>query len=113
MTVTDMCSDFSVTSRTIHIDDLKSIADAGFKSILCTRPDGEDTTQTNFATIAKAADALGIECRQIEVFGHLGISQDNVAAFVDAWEKLPRPIFGYCRSGNRVATLYQITANMR
>lgn len=102
-----------VVTGQILVEHLAAIKDAGYKSVLCTRPCDEDPGQTDFPTIAKAAEELGLEARQIEVYGHLGITQENLTEFIDAWEELAHPIFGYCRSGQRAATLYMMTESQR
>ncbi|MEM1364392.1 MAG: sulfur transferase domain-containing protein [Pseudomonadota bacterium] len=99
--------DYVVTGQ-IVVEQLPMIVEAGFKSILCTRPDNEDPGQTDFATIAAEAEKLGLPARKIDVVGHIGITAENLTDFVDAWEELPRPIFGYCRSGQRAAVLYSM-----
>ena len=106
-----VCEDYVVTGQ-IQPNHLTAIKEAGFKSVLCTRPDGEDPGQVDFQIVASAAAELGMECRKIDVYGHIGITTDNVQAFVDAWEELPRPIFGYCRSGNRAAVLYRASRSL-
>ncbi|MEN0088222.1 MAG: sulfur transferase domain-containing protein [Pseudomonadota bacterium] len=100
--------DYVVTGQ-ITVEHLPIIVEAGFKSVLCTRPDGEDPGQTDFAIIADEARKLGLEARKIDVVGHIGITPENLAEFIDAWEELPRPTFGYCRSGQRAATLHAMT----
>ncbi|MEN0088090.1 MAG: sulfur transferase domain-containing protein [Pseudomonadota bacterium] len=100
--------DYVVTGQ-ITVEHLPMIVEAGFKSVLCTRPDGEDPGQADFAVIAAEAEKLGLEARKIDVVGHIGITPENLTDFVDAREELPRPIFGYCRSGQRAATLYMMT----
>ncbi|WP_196260294.1 TIGR01244 family sulfur transferase [Pelagibacterium limicola] len=84
---------------------IPSIAQAGFKSILCARPDGEDHGQPKFDEIAAAAKAAGIEIVHIPVSGMLGEGQ--IIRFHEAWEKMPKPMLAYCRSGGRASALYQ------
>ncbi|MEO0496644.1 MAG: sulfur transferase domain-containing protein [Pseudomonadota bacterium] len=100
-----VADDYVVTGQ-ICVEHLPMIVQAGFKSVLCTRPDGEDPGQTDFETIAAEAEKLGLKACKIDVLGHIGITPDNLTQFIDAWEDLPRPIFAYCRSGQRAATLH-------
>lgn len=102
--------EYSVSPQ-IAVADLDQIAALGFKSIVCQRPDDEDPGQPDFAVIAARAAELGIETRHIPVVGQP--TGDAVRAMVDALDELPRPMLGYCRSGNRSTVIYQQTAHLR
>jgi uncharacterized protein (TIGR01244 family) len=97
-----------VVSGQIEASDVAEIAKAGFKSIICNRPDDEQPGQTNFSIIEAQALANGLAFRNIPVSGQFGVSMENVEMTVDALEELPRPIFAYCRSGARSTNLYQM-----
>ncbi|OCW58656.1 TIGR01244 family sulfur transferase [Hoeflea olei] len=102
---------YSVTGQ-ISLDDLAAIKAAGFRSIVCHRPDDEAADQPSFASISKAAAALGLETRHIPV-GPMGVTAEAVRHMVDAIEEMPTPMLGYCRSGARSTAIYQHTAHMR
>jgi len=102
---------YSVSGQ-ISAEDLAAIKAAGFQSIVCHRPDGEAPDQPDFASIKQAAEALGLEARQIPV-GPMGITADAVREMVDAIEEMPQPMLGYCRSGARSTAIYQHTAHLR
>lgn len=102
---------YSVSGQ-ISPDDLQAIKAAGFKSIVCHRPDGEAADQPSFQSIKQAAEALGIEVRHIPV-GPMGVTADAVREMVDALEELPQPMLGYCRSGARSTAIFQHTAHLR
>ncbi|RUT32795.1 TIGR01244 family phosphatase [Arsenicitalea aurantiaca] len=95
--------EFATTGQVTPAD-LAAIADAGYKAIVCARPDGEEAGQPDFATVAEAAKAHGIVAVHIPVSGPLGDGQ--VIRFHEAWRDLPRPVLGYCRSGARAGSLY-------
>ena len=42
-------------------EDISAIAAAGFRSVMCNRPDGEAADQPAFAEIEAAAHAAGLE----------------------------------------------------
>jgi uncharacterized protein (TIGR01244 family) len=94
---------FSVSGQ-ITPADVKAIAAAGFRSILCARPDNEEPGQPAFADIAQAAKASGLEIVHIPVSGPLGPGQ--AMRFREAWQAMPKPMLGYCRSGARAGSLY-------
>jgi sulfide:quinone oxidoreductase len=98
---------FSVSPQ-IAPSDVAAIAAAGFKSIVCNRPDGEGADQPLYAEIEKAASAAGLQTRYVPVvFGK--VSDDDAAAFKAATAELPGPTLAYCRSGTRSATLWALT----
>jgi uncharacterized protein (TIGR01244 family) len=102
---------YSVAGQ-ISAQDLDAIKAAGFRSIVCHRPDGEAADQPDFDSIRKAAEALGLEARHIPI-GPMGVTGDAVRAMVDAIEEMPAPMLGYCRSGARSTAVYQHTAHLR
>jgi len=99
-------------SRQIMPADLKAIRDAGFRSVICNRPDGEGVDQPAFEEIAAAARELGLEARYLPIApNHIGDAEiDAFGALVDA---LPKPILAYCRSGNRAGMLWNRLTDQR
>ena len=82
-----------------------AIAAAGFRSIICNRPDGEEPGQPAFETIETEAKAKGLDIRHQPVTSG-SLSQDDVDAFAALTEALPAPTFAYCRSGTRCILLW-------
>jgi uncharacterized protein (TIGR01244 family) len=95
-----------VVAPQIKVEEVKAIADAGFKALVCTRPDHEDPGQADFAAIAAEAARHGLPAVQIPMSGQA--KPEDIAAFRKAMDELARPIFSYCRSGNRANILYGI-----
>jgi sulfide:quinone oxidoreductase len=87
--------------------DIAALAAAGIRAILCNRPDGEAPDQPGFAEIAAAAEAAGLEARYLPVQSGM-VTDENVSDFGKALETLPKPLFAYCRSGTRSATLWAL-----
>jgi uncharacterized protein (TIGR01244 family) len=94
---------FAVSGQ-ISTADLPKIAEAGFKTIVCARPDHEEPGQPTFSEIAKAALDAGLEAVHIPVSGMIGEGQ--LIRMEAALNDLPSPMFGYCRSGARAGSLY-------
>ena len=88
--------------------DMAEIKAKGFRAIICNRPDGEGADQPSFEEINAAAKLAGIEARYLPVQSGM-VTDEDVAAFRDALEELPRPILAYCRSGTRSATLWSLS----
>ena len=94
-------------SPQISIEDIQTIVDLGFKSIVCHRPDGEGADQVSFTEIQKAAEALGVEIVYQPVISGKVMDED-AALFKTHLDKLPSPMFAYCRTGTRSITLWAL-----
>ena len=81
-------------------------AKAGFKSVINNRPDFEHgPDQPTSAQIEAAARTAGLEYRHLPVDGGYQ-SPEQIAAFAQLLQELPRPILAFCRSGARSTRLY-------
>ena len=94
---------FAVTGQ-ITPAQVEEVAAAGFKSILCARPDMEEPGQPSFSQIAQAAEKAGIKTVHIPISGQLG--EGALIKMERALKDLPMPMLGYCRSGARAGSLY-------
>jgi sulfide:quinone oxidoreductase len=84
--------------------DMIELKMAGFRSVICNRPDGEGADQPTFAEIEKAAKTAGIEARYLPIVsGRVG--DEDAGAFDAALQDLPGPVLAYCRTGTRSTTL--------
>jgi uncharacterized protein (TIGR01244 family) len=95
--------DFAIAGQ-IRPDQVKAIADAGYGTILCARPDNEEPGQPSFSEIARAAEQVGLQVVHIPVSGAL--TEGALIRMEQAMQDAPKPIFGYCRSGARAGSLY-------
>lgn len=91
-------------SPQIHPDDVRLIAEAGYKGIVCARPDDEDPGQPSFGKIAELAERHGLKAFHIPVVGRL--TEGQLIRFVQARAETDGAILGYCRSGGRAGSLY-------
>ena len=94
-------------SPQITVDDLEAIKAAGFRSILCNRPDDEEPGQPDYATIASAATTIGLDIRHQPVMSG-GLKEEDVEAFSTIIGDMPSPVFAYCRSGTRCIMLWAL-----
>ncbi len=104
MDIKTLSPQFSVSPQ-ITRDDLKDIAARGYRSIICNRPDGEGADQPSFEEIETAALAEGLTARYVPIKSGL-VRDEDVGAFSDALQDIPRPVLAYCRTGTRSATLW-------
>ncbi len=111
MDVRKLSDNFSVSGQ-ISSDDIEAISQAGYKTILCNRPDGESSDQPGYQGIAQAAVAAGLQATFIPVAG-TGVTLENVVALASELDSLPKPVFAYCRSGARSATLWSLACQHR
>ncbi len=98
--IDDRCS----ISGQIKVEDVKAIAEAGFKAIVCSRPDNEQAGQPAFADIAREAKKHGLASAHIPVSGFL--SQSQAMRFRETMDAAKGPVLVYCLSGARAASLY-------
>ncbi|MCB1508074.1 MAG: TIGR01244 family phosphatase [Hyphomicrobiaceae bacterium] len=95
-------------SEQISVAEVEAAKAAGFRSIICNRPDGEGADQPTFEEIETAAKAAGLEVRYLPV--QSGLVQDKDAGdFGVALRELPGPVLAYCRTGTRSATLWALS----
>ncbi|TMV91846.1 TIGR01244 family phosphatase [Thioclava sp. BHET1] len=88
--------------------DLEAIAQAGYRSVICNRPDGEGADQPSFAEIEEAARAVGIEPAYQPITAGM-VSDADSEAFSTLLMRLPGPVLAYCRTGTRSATLWSLS----
>jgi len=91
----------------ITADDVAKAKAAGFRAIICNRPDGEGADQPAFAEIAAAAKKAGLETRYLPIVSGK-VSDDDATDFGKALIELPGPVLAYCRTGTRSATLWSL-----
>jgi sulfide:quinone oxidoreductase len=102
---------FSVSPQ-ILLAELDTITKQGFKALLCNRPDGESPDQTSYAEIEKGAQAQGLEIEWVPVVSGK-ITQEDVQAFSRAFDRLPKPLLAYCRTGTRSINLWALAQNAK
>jgi uncharacterized protein (TIGR01244 family) len=87
-------------------DAMAQAAQAGFRSVINNRPDFEHgPDQPTSAQIEAAAHAAGLAYRHLPVDGGYQ-SPEEIAAFAQLLQELPRPILAFCRSGARSGKLF-------
>ena len=92
--------------------DLAALKQAGFRAIICNRPDGEGADQPLFAEVARAAEALGIEAHYLPAESGK-VSDNQGATFGQLLDRLPKPVLAYCRTGMRSATMWALSESAR
>lgn len=89
------------------VDEISKLADRGYRSIISSRPENETEDQPQWLDLKAAAAAHGMDAVQIPVV--MGqISDEQVNAFRESLERLPKPIAVFCRSGTRAALMWAL-----
>ncbi|MCF7768996.1 bifunctional protein tyrosine phosphatase family protein/NAD(P)/FAD-dependent oxidoreductase [Achromobacter pulmonis] len=101
-------TDVLSVSAQISALDLQSLREAGFKSIICNRPDGEGADQPNFGEIQRAAMAAGIEARYLPAESGK-VSDEQGSTFGALMQELPKPVLAFCRTGMRSTTMWALS----
>ncbi|MGI9236643.1 MAG: TIGR01244 family sulfur transferase [Woeseiaceae bacterium] len=104
--LTETCS----VAGQIAPSDVEIFRKSGFKTIVCNRPDDEDTGQPTAADVRAECDSHGV------VFHHLpitntGITAEMVRQFQTIVADSDGPVLAYCRSGQRSSVLWQYSGS--
>jgi uncharacterized protein (TIGR01244 family) len=90
----------------ISVADVAYAAQAGFKAIICNRPDDEDAGQVSAETIAAACKSHHLGFTHIPISGPADpISIENMRTAIEAADG---PVLAYCRSGTRSTNLWAL-----
>lgn len=90
-------------------DTLQLLAEAGFRSIINNQPDGDENLLMTTEEVAAEAAAAGLSYVHIPVEGRNPLEKD-VRSFDNALTTLPIPIFAFCRTGGRSASLWAMAS---
>lgn len=107
MDIRRITDEFSVAPQ-IAAQDVPAIAAAGFRAVICNRPDGEASEQPCCQEIEDAVTAAGLAWRSQPVRTG-GVTLEDAEAFAALMDELPKPVLAYCRSGTRCATLWSLS----
>ncbi len=109
MTVYRLSESCAVAGQ-IGPDDVAALAEDGFTTIVCNRPDGEELGQPPAAYIAAECAARGIAFHFIPI-GRSGLTMDLVEQFRRAVDESAGPLLAYCHSGQRSAVIWQASGS--
>ena len=107
MIIRELTTHLSVADQ-LTLDDLETVKEAGFKSVICNRPDEEGEPHAQADAMARKANALGLEFRYLPVNG-ASISDSDVEQHSMLLSEIPTPVLTYCRSGARCAKLWALS----
>ena len=111
MDVKQLTPTLSVTAQLMPADVAQAVA-AGFRAILCNRPDGEGAEQPTAAEIGAVARAAGLGFAYVPAVAG-SLTDADAAAMRGALDSLPGPALAYCRSGARAERLAEMAGLLR
>lgn len=100
-------TDSYAVSPQITPEDIPALAEAGFRRIICNRPDHEIPEGLQAARVEEAARAAGLDFTYIPIV-HGAFGMNEVEAQRDAIATADGPVFAYCASGNRSTILWSL-----
>ena len=68
MIIRELTPELAVADQ-LTLDDLEAVKEAGFKAVVCNRPDEEGEPHAEADAMAQKANALGLEFRYLPVNG--------------------------------------------
>ncbi|WP_374618167.1 TIGR01244 family sulfur transferase [Pandoraea sp.] len=107
MNIKQLSDSFSVSPQVL-VTDIPAVAEMGFRTIICNRPDGEGPDQPTFVELADIAQRHGIQVHYLPVASGQ-VSDADVSAFGECLQNAPQPVLAYCRTGTRSATLWALS----
>lgn len=88
--------------------DIEALAEAGVRTIINNRPDGEDPGQLPAAEAKELAGARGVAYHHIPITA-ASLTRADVDAFAATLRAAEAPVVAHCRSGTRSTLLWALT----
>ena len=112
MDIKTLTANLSISPQILP-SEMQAIAEAGFKAIICNRPDGEGgPDQPKNADIQAEAERLGLHYAYLPVVPS-AMTVEQVREMARLLKTLPGPVLAFCRSGARSTNLYQLALQVQ
>ncbi len=98
---------YSVSPQ-ISVEDVPAIVAAGFKTVICNRPDAEVPPSHQAAALRAAVEAAGLRFEELPLT-HQTMNAQNVARQRALYEGCPEPVLAYCASGTRCSVVWALS----
>jgi len=108
MKINALSEKFSVGPQ-VQVGQIQALADAGFDTIICNRPDGESWAQPKGVDIETAALAAGIKYIAIPISPRDGVNPQKIEAAKLAQEQSKSKVYAFCKTGTRSANLWALS----
>ncbi|MBC5783189.1 TIGR01244 family phosphatase [Ramlibacter sp. USB13] len=111
MEIRSLAPELAVAGQ-VRPEDVQAIARAGYRAIVCNRPDGEGADQPGFAEIERAAKEHGLAARYLPAESGK-VTDEQGRDFGRLLQELPGPVLAYCRTGMRSTTMWALSQATR
>ena len=107
MDIKALTTELSVSPQ-IAATDMRAIAEAGFRSVICNRPDGESADQPVYSELERAAKDHGLEVRHLPAVSGK-VTDEQGEHFGQLMNELPNPVLAFCRTGMLSTTMWALS----
>ncbi len=107
MEIHQLTSSLSVSPQ-LDAKDIQQLVDAGFKTVICNRPDQEGEDQPSSDEMRTACESLGIKWYYLPV-NPKSLSDQQALQFGQLLDEAPSPVLAYCRTGTRCTKLWALS----
>lgn len=107
MEVKFVTTDLSVADQVTEAD-LLTLKAAGFRTIVCNRPDAEAPEQPAAVTLAEQALNLGLDWHWLPITPGQ-FTEANINEFKQLLDATDQPVLAFCRTGTRSITLWALS----
>jgi sulfide:quinone oxidoreductase len=107
MDIRQLTPELSVSPQILPAD-VPALQAAGYRALICNRPDGDGNDQPLFSEIEAAARACGIEARCLPAESGKA-SDEQGEDFGALMTMLPKPVLACCRTGMRSNTMWALS----
>jgi uncharacterized protein (TIGR01244 family) len=101
-------NDQLTVSGQILPDDVSTLVERGFKTLICNRPDEEVEEALQSAAIESVATSAGLNFLYLPIYPGQ-FTEETIGELSTAMKELDGPVYAYCRSGTRSCTLWALS----
>lgn len=107
MDIRPVTSEYAVSPQ-ITPEDLPQIAQAGFTTVICNRPDVENPAPLQANAMAEAAKQAGLTFEVLPLT-HQTMTPENIARQSEIIAQSSGPVLAYCASGTRSTVIWALS----
>ena len=106
MDIRTLTPDLSVSPQ-IAPEDAAAIAAAGFRTVICNRPDTENPPELHAARVRAAVEAAGMAFHDLP-FDSRSMTAEVIVALRELIANAEAPVLAYCRTGTRCTNAWAL-----
>ena len=95
----------------LQVSEMQALAVAGYTTVMCNRPDGEEPGQPPLGELQAAAEAAGLSFHHVPVAGGQ-FPKEALDEFARIRRNSDGPVLAYCRTGTRCMTMETLSNPM-